>query len=66
ETRHTALQLAHPRAGQTIDVDLDVGEALLFKGDAIPHRRTPLVEGEFARLLSLGFMLTCQQQAAAP
>ncbi|GIH98192.1 hypothetical protein [Planobispora takensis] len=60
ETRSSALQL-YTASGEVQEVDLDVGEVLLFKGDATPHRRTPLVDGEFVRLMSIGFMLSSQQ-----
>jgi hypothetical protein len=58
--RHSALQL-YTHDARILDVDLDAGEVLLFKGDATPHRRTPLTDGEFVRLMSIGFMLSAQQ-----
>lgn len=58
--RQSALQL-YTHEGRVTDVDLDAGEVLLFKGDATPHRRTPLADGEFVRLMSIGFMLSSQR-----
>ncbi|WP_133260169.1 hypothetical protein [Streptacidiphilus pinicola] len=59
ELRQSALQL-YTHEGTIIEVDLEPGEVLLFKGDATPHRRTPLADGEFVRLMSIGFMLAGQ------
>jgi hypothetical protein len=62
---HTRPPAPHPASvlrihapGRIECYDFEPGDAILFRGDRMPHARTPLGPGERITLLSIGFKFT--------